>query len=400
MPTLDQAQATPSSSLNAQTTANFASQSTQSGVMTAQQLSGQAAAKGLGTTTNSQGSSNGLSYNQAYSSQMAPIDAQIAKMQSYQGTAAFDPAQFAALQKQRAALNTQAWQSLQNDGSPGATALAAAINSGKLTWAQVGANIDISQVNNDQELAQSVTNLINQYNPTQSTPSAATPVQNQTAQDEAAAANQIASDLTSASSLASFMNSQSSASLTQADQAQQATLGGIASVGNQLAASSGGANAAREVAGAATNATQQYSTQRAILQTQNQNAVESYINQVFSNDLTNNQALANMSTQDKLNVQSQAADALSTAIQNSIGQADNASQAQLNQLNQAIAAWKTAEQGSEQQASLWGSIVSIGGGLLSAGAGAAMMATGVGAPIGGALVAGGIGQAVQGAAKA
>lgn len=342
-------------------------------------------AETLGTTSTG-------SYNTALDSQIGPLDTQITELTA----SGANPTLLASLTDQRDKLNTERWQSLEGDNSPASVALSQAINAGEITWAQLGANVDISVAKNPAALMAAVTSLVAQNKANTASSQASTPSStSQTNTDSTAAVNQTVADLTNTAAISSYIAANGGASVQAADQTQLQNLAGGASVGTALAASEGGANAARGVGQSAANATAEYGITRQNLATTNSTAVESYIASTFSNDVSNSSALANMSTQDRLNVQGAAADALVTSIQKSIGTGDANAQAQLNQLQQAINAWQTAEAGSEQQTSLWSKIGTIAAGVLMAGAGAVASAYGGGA-IGVPLAAAGIGEIAKG----
>lgn len=329
------------------------------------------------------------------------IDARIKALNQYDPNSDAGKAaqpELAKLQQARSYLNGLRWQSTvgSNNQGLGFQALSNAVSSGKITWDEVGKNIDISQINDDAALASAVDSLVK----SKATPGAAAAANAPTTPDPATkdatdAANALTGDWNGA---LTYVQSQLGDQSVQGfDQAEGQKTAAVSGLGQASVSTMGTAGASAAATNAGSQLTEQGQVQRQAAAQGEQTSLEKYLGDVLSRDVDSNAALTNMDSQHKTEIQGQAADKLLEEIKNNIGTGNAEADAQLKGLETAINDWKTAEAGSDAEHQKWMSVVKLIAGAAMTAGGVALTATGAGAPVGGALIAGGIGVGASGA---
>lgn len=339
-------------------------------------------------------------YNTSYDSGVGAIDAQIQAQDKVKGTSAYggDDA-YNKLVQQRTALNAQRWSTANLSGSPARDQIAKLIQSGALSYMDLG-KIDITALDGDPgALMQQVDALVKAKTavPPAATPAPATPA----APDPVAAAQQNASDAVSQglASIQSYAQTVNQNTLGTFDKETAQSGGDIESLSSGAARQTGIGGAASATAEAGEGLQANANAQRQVLQQQASSDIEKFIQSSLGTAVNQNMDVSTMDAQKKVQLQKQGLTALGTALSNSIDTSTEAGRAQVAKVNAAIEAFNNAIAKGEEGTSEMNKIIGIAGGILMAGAGigADVLTDGAATPFTAPLVAGGVGQVVSSA---
>lgn len=325
-------------------------------------------------------------YNGALNGNVANLDKQITDIQRYAGTPAYDAAKLKDLQTQRAQANVGRWASVTDWSNPGMQQLKQALDSGQISWQDLGDNFDINEVGDPAALAQHLTQFTKDK--------IATPTPPVDAPDPAAdaGADAAASVKDSLAGVGDHVNSLLDAPLAKFDQQVGQKGNEIESQSNPLARQIGGEDAGAISNSAGANLAANSAAARDNLKADSLSNVNDYISSALEKGIDQNMDLASLDSTQKLQVQKEGLTGLMTELQHNVDMSDAGAKAQVDKINAAIQEFTTKNLSEQERSSMIKTIIGMAAGVVMAGAGAAAAATGVGAPAAPFLVAGGLGQ--------
>ncbi len=322
-------------------------------------------------------------WNTGQDAAIGALDKKRAEYAAYQGNASlYDPKQAAALDQQRNTLNAQRWSGADLTTGPARQQLAKYLQDGTLTQEDLG-KIDITAINDDAALGAAIQGLLAAKTaPPPGVPGAPGAPATQ------APATQATSNIFGETTKLLGKQDAGLKAYDQGAQASQTRLGSVATGASRrlgaadagyLASLAGSQNEANQAAG------------RDILQKQQYADLDSFVNDTVNKTIGAEMDSTMANSEQGLRVQGQAMDGLLAELSKSVSQTDEAGQNNLAQLQQSIKNFQTAQAGSQEQTNERNHIIKLAFGLVMAGAGAAAVATGAGAPVGAGLIASGLG---------
>lgn len=300
-------------------------------------------------------------WDQAIDTQLAPIDQQIATLNKYQGTGAYQPDQVQQLQSQRAQLNVQRWKQADLSANPGAQWVQQQIKSGALTWEDLG-GVDASMLQGDgAALAGSVTQLL-----ASKAAGPPAPPEDPYAQGAKDATAGVMDD--TLSHVQSYLTNP----LAQFDKSTQQSGAGISSVATHNASHMGLSGAESQANTAGTNLQANASTGRAAVEQNGLDAVHKYISDTLTSAENQGQDVANMDVGHRVQLQTASINALGDAVKTAISKGQIQAGAEADQLQGAINDWLAKVKSKQEDTAEKNKVFGLVLGTAMAAGGAAM----------------------------
>lgn len=319
------------------------------------------------------------------------IDQQLRDMAG--GASANNPDLAQDLHAQRQAANAQRWRSAVLGRSAAGQRVAQLIQSGQLSYDDLG-SIDITALNNDQQLGTSLDELLKnklaQGNPPPTPAAGATAVDN-AAGDASKAVSNVLPDVTK------YANDIATTAAQTYEKELNTKMGEVSGAATQNANNLGAGFASGQANQSGSNLQANEQAGWDVTKQKVLTDVNSYVDKALSDDVGQQDQLASMSATDRIQHQTQALTGLTDEVNKAVQEGTIKSQAQADQINNAIQAWQTALARGEQGTKERMGVLKLLGGVVAVGAGTALAigTGGAGSFAGGAIAAGGLSTIAQ-----